>query len=322
MTAKQLLRTLLGVALVAAPASGEEPLFREDFEAGDLCAWSARPAEPATAESEPFDSRSNDDAADAEAVSRCAIVEGTIGSLDGDFADFDYYKLSTPEPILLRVTLAERDGASDFEPYADLDDVDQVYPPLGLTPVATASTTRQIFLPAAGDWYLFVADERNWDRDNGVEIVPGEAGGAGGTYRLTLEVVSIEAPALLFPLSDEPLAIPADGSLVIYRLASGLTETLDFAEVFAERLVSASPLDAKLFVVREEIGGRTVIAACDDQSNGGDCDTGLDSLDPRLESIALGADPHLLIVDFYDVYDPQPLPASFELDVQFVSALP
>ncbi|HLF56574.1 MAG TPA: hypothetical protein VI942_06980, partial [Thermoanaerobaculia bacterium] len=64
------------------------------------------------------------------------------------------------------------------------------------------------------------------------------------------------------------------------------------------------------------------VAACDDQSDGGDCDTGLDSLDPRLESIALGADPHLLIVDFYDVYDPLPLPASFELDVQFVSALP
>jgi hypothetical protein len=314
MTVLRALVPLLAATLAAAPARAEEALFADGFEAGDLCPWSATGA-AALAESEP-----NDVPAQADALGRCGAVEGTIGAVQAGEADFDYFRLTLGGPALVRITLGERDGASDFVPYADVDDLAQQYPPLGLTPTAAAATTRQLWLPAAGDWYLFVADERNWDRANAVPVETPAAGGASGTYRLEVAWQADAAQPLFFPLSAEPLEIGADGALVAFRIGAGATPSLDLVEVFAARLAEPSALDAKLYVVREAAAGRTTVAACDDQTDGGDCDTGIDNVDPKLEAVELVADPYLVLVDFYDVEDALPQP--FELDLQYLSASP
>jgi len=326
-------RTRIAVAAFAASIAAARAvdadiaLFGDDFESGDYCAWSENPEPPLVDEGEGAVQGLNDSLAQATVVSRCVRIDGTIGAVVADAADFDFFRLQVDRPTLLRLTLAARGGSSTFTPYADVDD-DDAFPPLGISPyTAAASTSRQIWLPAAGAWYVFVSDAANWDRVAYLPIDSPSAGGAGDTYRLTLDVETIAGSPVLAGTTED-LEISLDGAIVALRFAAGLTETLDLAEVTAERLSPASNLDAKLFLVRDPTTAPVVVAACDDQFDGGDCATGdFVTVDPRLETVALDVAPYALLVDFFDVYDPatgdpMPLPASFDLEVQYLSFLP
>jgi hypothetical protein len=303
---------LPGLALLLAVSSpalaADERLHVDGFELGDTCGWTSTAPPPAVAEEvEP-----NDVPGQAQPIGRCATVDGGIGPVDSG-ADFDYFAVAVSEPTLLRLTLADRDGTSDFEPYLDVDDVAQAYPPLGITPIATDSTTRQIWLPADGTWYLFVGDERNWDRASGQEVENPSIGGDEVTWRLSLRVEPLEPVDVFFPPSGEPHEIPADGSLLVLRIDPAETTEIQTIEVFAQRLVPASPLDAKLHLVRRSAAGRTTVASSDDLSD--------EIVDPALPSEMLAGEALLAIVDFFDVYDeeavPQSLPAPFELTLQY-----
>ena len=311
----------LPIVLAAGPAAADEAVFHDGFELGELCSWSSAPAAAVVVET----AAANDAAASAQSIARCAVVDGAIAAVAAGAADFDFYRLVVDRPTLLRLTLAARDETSDFEPYADLDDDDPATLPLGLTPLAVeGSTTRQVLLPAAGAWYVLVGDERNWDRASLDPVDSPLAGGASATYRLTLAVEPL-AGQFAFATTGEPLEIPADGALVLYQLSAGQTDSLDLVEVYAERLGSPSPLDAKLYLIADPAGAPAILAACDDQTTGGCAAGDFVTVDPRLETVALGPTvPHLVVVDFYDVYDPgtlapQALPAPFELDLQFLT---
>lgn len=314
--------------VLAAAARGQEALFLDDFETGDYCGWSQNPAPPAIGEGEGTGQGLNDFLEDAIAISRCATVDGVTGSPSSGAGDYDFYSLTVDRPTLLRVTLAALGAESDFLPYLDVDD-DDVYPPLGMAPyTAGASTTRQIWIPAAGTWYLFVSHADNWDRVFYDVVDPAPAGGAVSTYRLTVDVDSFESA---FAIDDvfSGLEIGADGTLPAFRFYAGATDELQLAEVTAERLASASPLDAKLYLVADPVTAPVTIAACDDQTTGGDCLNGsLLTVDPALAAVAMNETvPHLLLVDFFDAYDPDTgdpasLPATFDLELQFFSFAP
>jgi len=291
--------------LVSTPVvAGETPIFGDGFEGGDPCLWSAIEVAPLV-EGEPIDSRLNDDLANATPIGRCSTVDGTIGSpIDGG-ADFDLYRFEAAVPFLLRLTLEDRDETSDFEPYADVDD-DDTLPLRGVLPdLGPDSSGRQIWIPAAGSWYLFVGDARNWDRFLVEPVDPATAGGADGTYRLRLEVDELEAPSIFPELDHEALEIPSDGSLVAYGITTGCQLT---AETFAERLGSPSPLDTRLLLVRTDGDSPETIADNDDLSEL--------TLDSRLENVGGVLGTYALIVDFVDSYDTAPaLPAAFELSL-------
>jgi hypothetical protein len=315
--------------LLALAVSGQaqEALFLDDFEAGDYCGWSANPQPPTIAEGEGTGQGLNDFLEDAIAISRCATVDGVTGSPVAGAGDYDFYALTLDRPTLLRVTLAALGAESDFVPYADIDD-DAAWPPLGMSPLATGlSTTRQIWIPQAGDWYLFVSHADNWDRVVYGVVDPAPAGGADSTYRLTVDVDSVLGSfAVAGSFTD--LEIGADGTLPAFRFFAGATDELQLAEVTAELLSPASPLDAKLYLVADPVTAPATIAVCDDQTADGDCVGGaFVTVDPALAQVPMAAVPHVLLVDFFDVYDPDtgdslPLPAPFDLDLQFFSFPP
>lgn len=318
----------LALTVAATSLRAEEAIFLDDFDSGDYCGWSANPAPPAIAEGEGTGQGLNDLLEDAIAISRCATVDGVTGSPAAGAGDYDFYSLTVDRPTLLRVTLAALGGESDFLPYVDVDD-DDVWPPLGMAPyTAGASTTRQIWIPDAGTWYLFVSHADNWDRVVYDVVDPAPAGGADSGYRLTVDVDGFESGfAVAGALTG--LELGADGTLPAFRFAAGATEELQVAEVTAQRAPVLSPLDAKLYVVADPLTAPTTIATCDDQTSGGDCLNGsLDTVDPALSAVDLSAPvPHLLLVDFFDLYDPgsgdpESLPANFDLELQFFSLAP
>jgi hypothetical protein len=322
------LPTILALTVATTPLRADEALFLDDFDSGDFCGWSTNPTPPAISEGEGTGQGLNDFLGDAIAISRCATVDGVTGSPVAGVGDYDFYSLAVDRPTLLRVTLAALGAESDFVPYVDVDD-DEFFPPLGMSPpTAGASTTRQIWLPAAGNWYLFVSHADNWDRVFYDVVDPAPAGGADSTYRLTVDVDSFAGSfAVAGQFAD--LELGADGTLPAFRFFAGATDELQLAEVTAERLSPASPLDAKLYLVADPVTAPVTIAACDDQTTGGDCLTGsFEWVDPALTAVAMSdTAPHLLLVDFFDVYDPStgdpvPLPASFDLELQFFSLSP
>ena len=318
------------VALVsAATGRADEALFLDDFESGDYCGWSQNPQPPTVDEGEGSGQGLNDFLEDATLISRCATVDGVTGAPESGVGDYDFYALTLDRPTLLRVTLAALGAESDFAPYADVDD-DEFYPPLGMTPfTASASTTRQFWVPAAGTWYLFVSHADNWDRVLYDVVDPALAGGADSTYRLTVDVDSLEGGfAVAGSFTD--LEFVADGRLPAFHFFAGATDELQLAEVTAQRLTPASPLDAKLYLVSDPVVSPTTVAACDDQTTdpGGDCVSGgFVTTDPALTAVPLAAVPHVLLVDFFDLYDPfsgdpAELPATFDLELQFFAFPP
>lgn len=289
-----------------AAAGVLDEVFLDDFESGDPCEWSLATL-PVVEEGEMPSQRVNDELASAIPVSRCATVEGAIGSIQGGGggnADFDFYRIDAPEPFLLRWTLEPRTELDDFVPYADLDD-DDTLPLRGALPeVDDGSSTRQIWIPSAGSWYVYVSDQRNWDRF-AYEIVDPPVT-ENVDYRLRFEVEPLVASSSgLFLFGDER-SIPADGSLVVHSVPTSCL--LLNAETFAERHAPPSPLDTRLVLVRPDGGGWVTVADNDDLS-----DSVLDSV---LSEVDTDPSLHYLLVDFVDSYvSPPALPADFSLDL-------
>jgi len=294
-------------------AAGEATIHSDGFESGDPCEWSSV-QRSTLLESEPIDTRLDDELASAVPIDRCSTVEGTVGSPIAGQADFDLYRFETAVPFLLRFTLEDRDAMSDFEPYADVDD-DATLPLRGVLPVVapeTDSSSRQVWIPAAGSWYLFVSDARNWDHILAEPVDPATAGGADATYLLRLEVDDLQAEPVFPDFDHEPLEIAADGAVVAFSFT---TDCQLSAETFAERLGSPSPLDTRLLLVRTDGEAPVTIADNDDLS--------VDDLDSRLDNVGGVSGTYALVVDFVDSYESAPvLPAPFQLSLGLTICLP
>lgn len=302
---------LVAVTAWSAPAlvlaGAPSAIFLDGFEAGDACEWSAATL-PVVAEGEMPTQRTNDELADAIPVSRCATVEGAIGSIQGGgggSADFDFYRIDAAGPFLLRWTLEPRTELDDFVPYADLDD-DEFLPIRGALPeVDSGASTRQIWIPFPGTWFVYVSDQRNWNRVNFTIVDPPVAENA--EYRLRFEVERLAASST-GSLDHDPRSIGADGAVSVHAILASCLQIS--AETWAERLLpTSSPLDTRLFIVRPLDGGWQTIAENDDLP-------GL-VLDSALSEVDVSAGLHYVIVDFVDSYiAPPALPADFELTVE------
>lgn len=301
-----LLAAITGAAPALAVAGPPAEIFRDGFEAGDACDWSSA-ALPVVAEGEGPTQRTNDELADAIPVSRCATVEGAIGSIlddGGETADVDFYRIDAPGPFLLRWTLEPRTELDDFVPYADLDD-DDLLPLRGALPeVDAGASTRQIWIPEAGSWYVYVSDQRNWNRITYTIVDPPVAENAD--YRLRLAVEPLVATTSGLFLTGDERSIAADGALSVHAVPTSCLQLN--AETFAERHVPPSALDTRLVLVRPDGDGWATVADNDDLS-----DSVLDSVLSEVDTVP---GPHVLIVDFVDSYvSPPALPADFALDL-------
>ena len=313
---------LAGLGAAVLPA---QEVFWDGFEYGDLCAWSNPPV-TVTNEIEAFDeSGANDDAGSAQTIGRCAVVEGTIGDPydpSGQpvefFPDTDFYEVNLQGPALLHLKLERIGGLSDFQAAGAVLNSYANYPDFGLTacdPVAgyPTVTTRQIYLPENGfvfadpsgvgskqipnnnKWYINVDDARNYDPCQ-IGVPPELIGDVNQTYRLTLSIDPLTGPPLAFPYAEEPVQMPADGSILIYRVDGATISSLDLVETFIDR-TDPGRLDTKVYVVRKTGTTLTTVAGDDD------FDTVDFFFDSRLQNVPLTANPHFVVVDHYGKYE-------------------
>lgn len=324
--------------VVGAPAAAQE-IFYDGFDRGDLCAWS----NPVTAiqEAEAFDqSGANDFEEDAEPIGRCAVVEGTIG--DPYFTghgqqqewtfDSDWYEIVVDGPVLLQIDVERLGAGSPFQPFVAIynssDFWEFGYFPIGVPSGDPAFVTRQIFLPEDGfaypldppepskdlpaqnHWYLAVEDDRNYSEPS----CP--CGDEANRYRLTLRVVPVVGPATP-PLNEESVQMPADNSVLVYRIDGATVDTLDFTETILDQLNPGNTdLDTKLYLVRR--AGTSLVTVAGDDDWAGDGFGGVLHKDSKIETTALTAHPHFVIVDWFSRASPDAI--DFQLTIQFVQA--
>ncbi len=155
------------------------------------------------------------------------VIHGCIKPLDNETADLDAYLLTVTEPTLVKVTADGVGGlaagflalsASTVSPLAD-------YARLGLN-VATDMSRRQLYLPAAGTYVLFLSDTRTLlplvDGSGGAVFPP--AGNPDGTscYYVTLDRQTPMPVALDLTTGDTGTI----GEDIKFYTATGLAEGL------------------------------------------------------------------------------------------------
>ena len=329
-------------ALSAAPAPAQE-IFWDGFDQGDLCAWSNPPV-TITSETEAFDqSGANDDPNSAQLIGRCAIVEGTIGDPfdppppDFLLSDIDFYEIGIKGPALLRVTLERIGGSSLFQPFAHFENSSQ-FRDFGTTQPGVpsndpASISREIYIPENGFQYLDPPDKfqgtknlpqnNKWsiavEDDRNYSDITCPCGGQTDTYRLTLRIEPVAGAPVALPYSEVPVTMPADGTLLVYRLDGAAVPSIQKAETIIDQLnPRLTDLDTKLYLVRKAGNQLATVA--------GDDDWDFDQLgnlvhtDSKIENVALTANPHFVIVDYFGklVADPVDLALTIQFPLSFL----
>ena len=146
------------------------------------------------------------------------VIHGCIDPRDnGTTADSDPWLLQASGPMVLDIAADGLGGLSAGFVVLNIDDREDLvdYVRIGLD-TSTDSATRQVYLPAAGNYALLMTDQRTL-------LGLGPAGNPSACYYATIKQVALPAPT--------PLTVPVttgtdDGTVKVYRFTSSADGTI------------------------------------------------------------------------------------------------
>lgn len=210
-----------------------------------------------TDEQEGVSERTNDDLASAQTITLGTVVNGTIGTADGDDTDNDFYKFTATAGQVLRVTLT---ATGDFAPLAGIRNAGGSLIRLAGSAEGDTVATRQFYISAAGDYYVQVLDARN------ASDSPEGVGGAGVTYSLQVAAETVTPTPLTLPASQLDVALGTTNDVKVYSFnaTAGGGYVL---ETTAARLTPPSSVDTILVLMNAAGATPVEVAVNDDLSN-------------------------------------------------------